>query len=65
MFVQLLLEPMGEAAQALAAGVDNDRGNFPIQRIAFGKQLLELGARIGRLQQRPIAVVAACAATGR
>ena len=53
-----LLEPVGEAADALIAGVDDDVSDFPVQRIALGEERRQLRKRVLSLKERAVAVVA-------
>ena len=54
---QALFELVGEIAQTLVAGINDEAGDFAVQRVALEKQLLQPPARIRGLQQRAVAVV--------
>ena len=54
--LQFCLNLPGQRAYALIAGINDEMRNLVIQGIALHVKFVELGRRIGDLQQRPGAV---------
>jgi hypothetical protein len=57
MVLESLLKPVRKIAHALTARVFNDRGDFTIKGIPLNVQLFKSGMRIGRLEQRAVAII--------